>query len=134
VPTGIVLHPSTSGTIAATRALAAAGQRRAAIDTLAAAESALDRFGARRLRDEAARELRRLGHRVLPPARTPRPGAPAPLTAREHEIAPLVATGHTNPEIAAQLVLSPRTIDAHPRRIYAKLGLRSRVELARELR
>lgn len=119
--------------VAEGRALAATGQRRAAIDTLAAAESALDQVGARRLRDEAARELRRLGHRVLRAARTPGPGASASLTAREHQIAKLVAAGHTNREIATQLVLSPRTIDAHLRRIYAKLGLRSRVELAREL-
>ena len=44
-----------------------------------------------------------------------------------------MAAGRTNREIAERLVLSPRTIDAHLRTIYAKLGVRSRVELAREV-
>jgi DNA-binding NarL/FixJ family response regulator len=51
------------------------------------------------------------------------------LTAREREIASLVAAGHTNREIAHQLVLSDKTIQTHLRNIYAKLNLRSRVEL-----
>ena len=56
-----------------------------------------------------------------------------PLTAREREIAALIAAGRTNREVAEQLVLSTRTIEAHLRSIYAKLGVRSRVELARDL-
>jgi hypothetical protein len=59
------------------RALAAGGQRREAIDALVAAEAAFDAFGARRRRDEAVRELRRLGHRVVRPARD---GKAGPLT------------------------------------------------------
>jgi len=112
------------------RALAAAGQRERALAALNAAEAAFGRFGALRRRDEAARELRRLGRRVLRPARGPLAG---PLTAREGEIAELVAAGRTNREVAEQLVLSTRTIEAHLRSIYGKLGVRSRVELAREL-
>jgi DNA-binding CsgD family transcriptional regulator len=112
------------------RALAAAGERAGAIEALVAAESAFDGFGAVRRRDEAARELRALGHRVVRPAR----GADDdPLTAREREIADLVAAGRTNREAAEQLVLSTRTIEAHLRNIYAKLDVRSRVELARAL-
>jgi ATP/maltotriose-dependent transcriptional regulator MalT len=113
------------------RALAGAGRRRAAIETLVAAESELDALGARRRRDEAVRELRRLGHRVVRAA-----GGPSddPLTAREREVAELAADGRTNREIAEQLVLSDRTIEAHLRNVYAKLGVRSRVELTRELR
>jgi DNA-binding NarL/FixJ family response regulator len=55
-----------------------------------------------------------------------------PLTAREQEIADLIAGGRTNRDVAEQLVVSPRTIEAHLRNIYAKLGVRSRVELARD--
>ena len=113
------------------RALAAAGDRAAAVEALVAAEAALDGFGALRRRDEAVRELRRLGHRVLRPAGGPSAGPLAALTAREREIAELVAAGRTNREVAEQLVLSARTIEAHLRNVYGKLGVRSRVELTR---
>ena len=113
------------------RALAAAGDRPAALEALAGAESALGAAGARRRHAEATRELRRLGRRVRRPAEDAAPDALGPLTAREREIAGLVAAGHTNREVAEQLVLSPKTIEAHLRNIYAKLGVRSRVELAR---
>jgi DNA-binding CsgD family transcriptional regulator len=109
------------------RALAAAGDRPAALEALTAAEAALAGYGAARWRDEAVRELRRLGHRVRRESGDPL-GA---LTGREREIADLVAAGRTNREVAEQLVLSPKTIEAHLRNIYAKLGVRSRVELAR---
>jgi len=112
-------------------ALAAAGDRPAAIASLIAAESALDGFGTVRWRDAAVRELRALGHRVRRPARDTSSGTPGPLTAREREIADLVAAGRTNREVAGQLVLSAKTIEAHLRNIYAKLGVRSRVELTR---
>jgi ATP/maltotriose-dependent transcriptional regulator MalT len=115
------------------RALAAAGRREAAIEALSAAESELDSVGALRRRDEAVRELRKLGRRVLRPAREAAAGAFAPLTARELEIAELVAAGRTNREVAEQLVVSTRTIEAHLRNIYGKLDVRSRVELAREV-
>ena len=113
------------------RALAAAGRRAEALEALIAAESALDGFGSLRRRDEAARELRRLGHRVRRPAREAVDGPLAALTAREREIAGLVAAGRTNREVAEQLVLSARTIEAHLRNVYGKLGVRSRVELTR---
>jgi DNA-binding CsgD family transcriptional regulator len=113
------------------RALAAAGERRAAVEALAGAEPELDGFGALRRRDEAVRELRRLGHRVVRTSRDAKDGSLEPLTAREREIAELVAAGRTNREVAEQLVLSTRTIEAHLRNIYAKLEVRSRVELAR---
>ena len=113
------------------RALAAAGRRDEAIDALVAAEAAFDGFGALRRRDEAVRELRRLGQRVLRPAGDPAGGPLAALTAREREIALLVAAGRTNREVAEQLVLSARTIEAHLRNVYGKLGVRSRVELTR---
>ena len=112
--------------LAGGRARAAAGDRAAALDLLIAAEAAFDSFGATRRRDEAVRELRRLGHRVRRAA-----ASDGLLTAREREIAELVAAGRTNREVAEQLVLSERTIEAHLRNVYAKLGVRSRVELAR---
>jgi len=119
------------------RALAAAGDRRRAIDALDRACADLERFGAARRRDEAVRELRRLGRRVTRPRGAPSTGTVAGdgrlggLTAREREIAELVAAGRTNREIAEQLVLSTRTVEAHLRNVFAKLGVRSRVELTR---
>ncbi|MGZ6645778.1 MAG: helix-turn-helix domain-containing protein, partial [Solirubrobacteraceae bacterium] len=53
------------------------------------------------------------------------------LTAQEVHIAQLVAEGATNRDVAGQLFLSPRTIDFHLRNVYRKLGIASRVELAR---
>jgi DNA-binding NarL/FixJ family response regulator len=54
------------------------------------------------------------------------PGYPAGLSAREVEVLRLLAMGLSNPEIAKQLVLSSRTIDAHLRSIYNKLDVTSR--------
>ncbi|HWK20689.1 MAG TPA: LuxR C-terminal-related transcriptional regulator [Microbacteriaceae bacterium] len=57
-------------------------------------------------------------------------GAPGVLSAREWEVASLVAEGLANPAIAARLVLSRRTIEGHVQRILAKLGFRSRSQIA----
>jgi len=54
---------------------------------------------------------------------------PARLTAREREIASMVAAGRSSKEVAAALVVSARTVDNHLQRIYAKLGVSSRSEL-----
>ena len=53
-----------------------------------------------------------------------------PLTVREFEIARMIATGMTNAQIAAELVLSPKTISAHVEHILAKLGVARRTEIA----
>ena len=55
------------------------------------------------------------------------------LTPTERQISELVAAGLRNHEIAARLFLSPKTIEANLSRIYRKLGIRSRMELARHL-
>jgi DNA-binding CsgD family transcriptional regulator len=53
-----------------------------------------------------------------------------PLSAREFEIAQLVAAGLTNRQIAGQLVLAPKTVSAHITHILAKLGAARRAEIA----
>ena len=53
------------------------------------------------------------------------------LTASERQVAELVARGHSNKEIGERLYMSHRTVGSHLYRIFPKLGLRSRVELAR---
>jgi predicted ATPase/DNA-binding CsgD family transcriptional regulator len=58
------------------------------------------------------------------------PDLPGPLTEREREIAVLVAEGMSNRDIARQLAIAKRTVDAHLGHIYAKLGISSRVRLA----
>ena len=55
------------------------------------------------------------------------------LSAAERRVAALVAEGRTNREIAAALFLGERTVASHLTHIYAKLGVRSRTELARRL-
>ena len=61
----------------------------------------------------------------------PAPTYPAGLTAREVEVLALVATGLTNPQVAEQLFLSPRTVDQHLRSIYNKLGVATRAAATR---
>jgi DNA-binding NarL/FixJ family response regulator len=64
-------------------------------------------------------------------ARGPDAGYPAGLTAREVEVLRLVAVGLSDAETAERLVLSVRTVNAHLRSIYRKLGVRSRVAAGR---
>ncbi|MFI6515026.1 LuxR C-terminal-related transcriptional regulator [Spirillospora sp. NPDC050679] len=79
--------------------------------------------------EQARVELRASGAPV-----TPATGDPfAELTAQQQQIARLVAAGATNREIAARLTISPRTVDGHLRNVFTRLGIRSRVELARLL-
>ncbi len=54
----------------------------------------------------------------------------SPLTAREREVAALIARGLTNHQIAAELVVADRTVDAHIRNILGKLGFASRAQVA----
>ena len=114
-------------------ALAQAGERDRASAELQHAARVLEECGALRYRDQAERELRKLGHRIH---RRTRPGAAdtiglEALTERELELARLVVDRKTNPEIASELFLSQKTVETHLRNIFRKVGVSSRVELAR---
>jgi DNA-binding CsgD family transcriptional regulator len=101
-----------------------ARQKRTAREALEQAISGFDSLGARSWSERAASELARVGGRV--PAGTE-------LTPAEQRVAKLVAEGRTNREVAASLFVAERTVEGHLSHIYAKLGLRSRTELARRL-
>ena len=102
-----------------------------AIPLLERAESELGGCGAVRLRDEAARELRRRGVKTGARRRRSAGGdGLAGLSGREREVADLVALGRTNKEIAAELFLSEKTVESHMSRLFGKLGVRSRAEVA----
>ena len=55
------------------------------------------------------------------------------LTAQEVQIATLAREGHTNPEIGAELFLSPRTVEWHLHKVFTKLGVGSRMQLRDKL-
>jgi DNA-binding CsgD family transcriptional regulator len=100
-----------------------AKQKRAARDALEASLAGFEEIGAESWAETARAELGRIGGR----------SAIDGLTPAERRVADLVAAGHTNREVAAALFLGERTIASHLTRIYAKLGVRSRTELARRL-
>jgi DNA-binding NarL/FixJ family response regulator len=60
-------------------------------------------------------------------------GAPEELTAREAQIATLVSQGEANREVAAQLFVTPNTVEYHLRKVFRKLGVSSRTQLARRI-
>ena len=110
--------------------LRGAGDRERAAAWLERAEAELAAMGTVRLRDEAARELRRLGQRVGARRRRSAGGPGlAGLSGRER-VRELVARGRTNREIASKLFLSEKTIESHLRKVFAKLGVSGRVAVA----
>jgi DNA-binding CsgD family transcriptional regulator len=128
---GAAVQAARARTVAG-RAAAATGDREAAGAWLERAEAELAAIGAVRFRDEAARELRRLGRHVGARRRRAVAGAQglASLSGREREIAELVADGRTNREIAGELFLSEKTIESHLTKVFAKLGVSGRVAVA----
>ncbi|GIJ55086.1 helix-turn-helix transcriptional regulator [Virgisporangium aurantiacum] len=122
--------------VLAGRALAAAGRRADAVTELRRAERDAVAIGAGRCREQAARELRRLGLRAAPhdgPHDAPAGPVSIVLSAREREVADLVAAGHTNRQIASRLVISDKTVEAHVSRILRKLRVPSRSAVGRVL-
>jgi ATP/maltotriose-dependent transcriptional regulator MalT len=112
-------------------ALACGGDTEQGIADLEQAERTLFALGALRESEAVAKELRRLGRRgprrIRSVSRGTRTGA---LSAREREVATLVAAGKRNRDVAAALFLSEKTVESHLARIYDKLGVRSRAALA----
>jgi DNA-binding CsgD family transcriptional regulator len=105
-------------------------QRRAdARDQLRTAHELLSTMGVEAFADRARRELLATGETV----RKRRVETRGDLTAQEAQIARLARDGLTNPEIGAQLFISPRTVQYHLRKVFLKLGINSRVELERVL-
>jgi DNA-binding CsgD family transcriptional regulator len=98
-----------------------ARQKRAAREALEAALAIFQELGARRWAAQAQAELARIGGR---------PPADGGLTPAERRVAELVAEGRTNRETASLLMVSEHTVDSHLRRVYRKLGVRSRAGLA----
>ncbi|WP_282780045.1 helix-turn-helix transcriptional regulator, partial [Nocardia sp. CC201C] len=101
------------------------GRRKEAREHLRAAHESLSDIGMAAFARRAAAELRATGES----ARSRTKPTYDQLTMQELHIARLVATGATSKEVAAQLFLSPRTVDAHLRNIFRKLGVTSRRQL-----
>jgi DNA-binding CsgD family transcriptional regulator len=113
-------------------ALAALGERKGAVAALREAERDFDSFPSVRARDAVRRELRKLGAAVASRGRVASGDTGLEsLSAREREVAELVADRRTNKEIAAALFLSEKTVEAHLRNIFRKLSASSRVQVAR---
>jgi ATP/maltotriose-dependent transcriptional regulator MalT len=130
---GASVHASASRILAG-RALAADGRPDEAIGQLERAAANFDELGAFRYRDQAEGELRALGHARHEPRRATRDdGGLDQLTDRELEVAQLVLDRCTNREIAERLFLSLKTVETHMHNIFTKLGVTSRVEVARSL-
>jgi DNA-binding CsgD family transcriptional regulator len=101
------------------------GRRADARRELRTAHDLFAAMGAEAFAERARRELAGTGERI----RRHEVDAPKELTAQEEHIARLARDRHTNPEIAATLFLSTRTIEWHLRKIFGKLGISSRKEL-----
>ena len=102
-----------------------AKRKREARDTLTKAVEVFDGLGATLWAEKARAELARIGGRAP---------SSLDLTPTEDRVAALVASGGTNREVADSLFISIHTVEANLKRIYRKLGVRSRTELASKFR
>jgi DNA-binding CsgD family transcriptional regulator len=100
-----------------------ARRKRTARAAIVAAVEGFDVLGAAGWLERARSELGRIGGSSRDEG----------LTAAERRVAALVMEGRTNHEVAAALFLGERTVASHLTHIYAKLGVRSRTELARKI-
>ena len=126
----VAQHEAAGDPFGRARALLALGivrrrarQKRPAVDAIGAALDGFEQLGAATWVEKARAELGSIGGRRREEG----------LTAAERRVATLVAEGRTNREVAAALFLGERTVASHLTHIYAKLGVRSRTELARRL-
>ena len=102
------------------------GKRRGARDRLRSALSAFEELGATAWAARARSELAATGERLRATV-----DARESLTPREMQVALAVAQGASNNEVAAALFVTPKTVEYHLTRVYRKLGLRSRADVAR---
>jgi DNA-binding CsgD family transcriptional regulator len=128
VRTALDLHPAGVLPLERARTLLALGvtgrrarRKRPARDALDEALGVFERLGARLWAERTREELARIGGR--------RPAGDR-LTPTERRVASLVAQGRTNQQVAAELFVSVRSVEANLTRVYAKLALGSRTELA----
>jgi DNA-binding CsgD family transcriptional regulator len=126
----VAAHERLADPIGTGRALLALGvigrrarRKRPAREAIGRAIETFDGIGAERWAARARSELGAVGGRTRAEG----------LTAAERRVATLVGEGMTNREVAAALFLQERTVASHLTHVYAKLGVRSRTELARRL-
>ena len=105
------------------------GRRVDAREQLRAAHERFARIGAAGFAERAGRELSATGETVRKRSSETRDE----LTPQEAQIARLAGEGRTNPEIGSELFISPRTVEWHLRKVFAKLGIGSRKELRHAL-
>jgi DNA-binding CsgD family transcriptional regulator len=101
------------------------GRRVDAREQLRTAHGDFSRFGAEAFAERARRELAATGETALKRTAATRDV----LTPQEAQIARMAGEGRSNPEIGAELFLSPRTVEYHLRKVFTKLGINSRKEL-----
>jgi DNA-binding CsgD family transcriptional regulator len=126
----VAQHEAVGDPFGRARALLALGvtrrrarQKRPAREAIESAEAGFEALGAASWAQRARDELGAIGGRTRSDGLTP----------AERRVADLVAAGRTNAEVAATLFLAERTVASHLTRVYSKLGVRSRTELARKL-